>query len=144
MNTKLILIIIGSFTVGAIGGYSLSRSNTLALPETPSRTDVQIRGFAASYGTLRNIKEKDSSEAVTLMYTMMNNSIKEMYSLYPTASVHDKEMIYISFTGYQEYIQSNPIYNQTDGEINKLVSSLIKKHNNAFKRDAEKASRPLT
>ena len=127
MNIKLIAIIIGSLIIGTFGGYSLSFVSKTA--DVPTHTDVQIKSFAASYGTLRNIKEKGNSEAVTLMYTMMNNSIKEMYALYPTASEHDQEMIYISFTGYKEYIQNNPQYKQTDAEINKLVSSLIKKHN---------------
>ena len=127
MNIKLITIILGSLIIGAVGGYTISSANNIEV--TPTYTDIQIRSFAASYGTLRNIKENNISETIALMFTMMNKSIKEMYDLYPTASEHDKEMIYISYTGYKEYIQDNSEYKQPDDGINKLVSSIIKKHN---------------
>ncbi len=116
-----------TLTAGVFGGYSLALVTNAT--SHPSHTDIQLRSFAASYGALRNIKEKDNNEAIVLMYTMMNNSLKEMYSLYPGASEHDKQMIYLSFTGYTEFIQNNPDYKLTDEEINKLIESIIKEHN---------------
>lgn len=123
MKYKNSLIILIAITVGAFGGYKYA---TYTLP---SPTDVQVISFSSGYSSLRNITEKDKSEATILMYALMNNSIKEMYKIYPNASPHEKEMIYISFKGYADYILNNPLYNQIEDGIDDLVKLLINKHN---------------
>lgn len=128
MKYKSLAIVFVSLSIGAIGGYSYAVYDYIY--SHPSLTDVQVRSFSASYGTLRNIKEKNNEEVISLSYAIMNNSLKEMYKLYPDASVPDKEMIYISYKGYADYIKNNAVYTQTDQEVNDLVESLIKKHNN--------------
>ena len=138
----LTIIIIGSLFIGSVGGFALAveaKKHRLS-----TEADIQVRTFAISYAALRNYTEHSDVEANQLMYKFMNTSLKKLNELYPDASDDYKETIYISFTGYTDYIQNNSKYIQPDLEINGMVQSLIKKHNKAFKRDAEKAPRPLT
>ena len=121
------LLITLSLAVGIGGGYTLASNTTNDRAIT--EVDLQIRSFAASYGLLRNITEKGKNDGVRLMYTMMNNSIEQLYFLYPTASDHHKEMIYISLKGYSDYILNSELYSNNDKYINELVIDLIQKHN---------------
>ena len=66
------------------------------------------------------------------MYTIINNSLNEMYNSYSEASDYDKEMILISFKGYSDNIMNNEAYQNTDPNINSLVTSLLQKHNKAL------------
>lgn len=130
MKAKLLSITAVSLIVGILAGYSLPRANQ------SSATDVHIREFAASYGSLRNLKEQGEKEAVSIMYTMMNNSLKQLFALYPNATTHNKEMIYISFKGYVDNIINNTKYPEADSEIDAMALSLIQKHNKSLNSDA--------
>ena len=132
---KILSSIIVAFIVGVLGGYVLANKH-------PKQTDLEIRSFAASYGALRNIKEKSDDDAINLLYTIMNNSIKEMYALYPEASDHHKQMIYKSFKGYSNHIKANNIYTINNSVIDALVDDLIQKHNKSFNLDGEKNAPP--
>ena len=138
MKYKLLLTTLISLTVGAFGGYKYATYNL------PTPTDVQIMSFSAGYSSLRNTMEKDKDEATILMYALMNNSIKEMYKIYPDATPHEKQIIYISFKGYADHILDNPLYNQIESGIDELVKSLIEQHNKAFNTDSAKSAAPAS
>jgi hypothetical protein len=140
MNRNLAILLIAlSLAAGITGGYTIASktNNTREITEV----DLQIRSFAASYGLLRNIIEKSNDDGARLMYTMMNNSIEKLYSLYPTASAHHKEMIYISLKGYSDYIMTNELYSDNDIDINDLVIDLIQKHNKSLSQIGADAPR---
>lgn len=143
MNKSLSTIILLSvFLLGSFSMYAFIRYQEIY--GFPTEVDVQIRTFAISYAALRNYTEKDNDEADKLMYKFMNTSIKKLNDLYPNASDNAKEMIYISYKGYIDYIQTNSKYVQPDKEINDIVRSVIKKYNKALKRDSAKSAEPLS
>ena len=131
MNRNLAILLIAlSLAVGLSGGYIIASKTKNGRELT--EVDLQIRSFSASYGLLRNITEKSKADGSRLMYTMMNNSIEKLYSLYPTASDHHKQMIYISLKGYSDYILTNELYSNNDKDINELVIDLVQKHNKSL------------
>ena len=131
-NNQTPIIVLLSLFIGVFIGF-LSGSYYTSITK-PTHVDVQLRGYAVGYGSLINITEKNNEEAIKIMYTIINSSLKEMYNLYPSASEHHKEMIAMSYQGYTDNIKNNKAYT-TNTEVNLLVDQLLKKHNKAVKRD---------
>lgn len=131
MSTKSIIAGLACLAIGAVGGYSYSLFNN------PFAQDIHVSqslvGFSASYGALRNLREQGENEASDLLYAFLNNSIKELATLYESSNPHDKQMILISFQGYRDNIMENSRFNDTDPETNAIVSSLLNEYNKSAK-----------
>ena len=127
MGIKSIIAGVACIALGAVGGYGYSLFNN------PFAQDIHISqslvGFSASYGALRNLREQGEDEASRLLYAFMNNSIKDLATLYEGSNPQDKQLILISFQGYRENIMGNPIFNDSEPDIDAIVSNLLNEYN---------------